>query len=196
MYPRRLLGFLVLGLALGCSRSGPDESVRPQDLILGCWESNDAGIEFTPSGSVLVLEKGGSGHAQYRFLDERTIEIEDGQSHKVTKLTGVSVSRNTLSCTSDDGRTLTLQRVKAFSDRIRSLSRPDVSATATTPRGPNVIQEQASPRNEPSVEQQRPKPTKEPRSLYEEPKLPPDLKSFEATPANKQEKPLKKPSGG
>jgi hypothetical protein len=131
MYCLRILGLLGILLALACSRSGREEASRPQDLIIGRWESDNAGIEFTPSGSILQL--GQKVVVQYRFLDDRTIEAKSGEQH--LQLTGVSVSRDDLSLTMN-GKFEKFKRVKDFSARLLARQAKEDTPAPPRPTGP------------------------------------------------------------
>jgi hypothetical protein len=72
--------FLLL-FVCGCSALSPSEkapvttsSSRARELIVGRWEGNTGGVEFTPSGTAIMPGPHPS-MATYRFVDDTSIDM-------------------------------------------------------------------------------------------------------------------------
>ena len=103
-----LLGCAVLAVVAGLFAQGS----RPQNAIIGPWESAQASVvvEFYRDGTVETRPDGGeTTRSTYEFVDGDTLRIE---SEGVGFVYDVKISGDTLTMTGDDGETLTLTRLK------------------------------------------------------------------------------------
>ncbi len=85
---------------------------RPQNAIIGQWESTQASVvvEFYQDGTVETRPDGGqTTRSTYGFVDGDTLRIE---SQGVGFVYDVKISGDTLTMTGDNGETLTLTRLK------------------------------------------------------------------------------------
>jgi hypothetical protein len=124
---KRLLAVALLaGLTgLGCYNARQveknDKADKVRDMILGRWEGVEepVGLEFTPSGSIIIVTSERRA-GTYQFVDESTIEIESDR--ETIRVTNVKVTRDELSLTGPGPRqeTIKLKRVKDFSAKVRS----------------------------------------------------------------------------
>ena len=131
----RLLVLVSTLSVLGCSSNSTQElPSKPQDLIVGRWEADDVGLEFTSSGTILSV-----GHKEtlpYQFVDDRTIEVVD-RGHRM-QITDVTVSKDEFVGTSN-GKTKKFKRVKEFSAQLHAhmeKNRQEASQVA----GPSTIE--------------------------------------------------------
>jgi len=89
-------------------------SSKPQELILGKWESaNDprpaeTRMEFTADG---VFTRVGIKTRRYRFIDDSTIELTEPESNRKEKYT-VTVSKSELTLAGTGGDVETYKRVR------------------------------------------------------------------------------------
>jgi hypothetical protein len=143
----RKLAFVVLLGLCGCSELGQKATApatvpdKAQDLIVGRWEGDTGGVEFTAAGSVIIPgprpELG-----DYRFLDNSTIEMVT--SGERLRLTSVQVTNGTLSFMVMGRGKASYHRVKEYSAKVlhggrapmTTKSRPAPSSAKAPNKGP------------------------------------------------------------
>jgi hypothetical protein len=107
---------------------------KPQDLIVGKWQSTDAKepgtIEFTKDGNINIVNGPMTLKATYKFLDDKNIEMEiqnpfggmgidiGGKKMDMPKMdmpglkqkVGIAVSKDELTMTNEKGQTTKFKR--------------------------------------------------------------------------------------
>jgi hypothetical protein len=118
---RKLSCLLLLSLC-SCSELGQKATApatvtdKAQDLIVGRWEGDTGGVEFTTAGSVIIPGRH-SEVGTYRFLDHTTIEMT--MPGKVLRLLNVQVTHGDLSfLVMGDRERATYHRVKEYSTKV------------------------------------------------------------------------------
>jgi uncharacterized protein (TIGR03066 family) len=115
MRTTRWLAVAASALMIGCA-------AKPQDLIVGKWETTDLmgklqTAEFNKDGTVTMPLKIPIANirldGKYKFLDNERVEFEYtvwGKTEKTTRK--VAVTQETLTLTEDDGKSQLFKRVK------------------------------------------------------------------------------------
>jgi hypothetical protein len=151
---RKLLCLLLLGLC-GCSEWGPKATApatvadKAQDLIVGRWEGDTGGVEFTAAGSVIIPgprpELG-----SYRFLDNTTIEMMT--PGKLLRLTNVQVNSGSLSFMVMGRGKATYHRVKEYSAKVLHGGRvPPTRKGQPAPSGAKAPDGGKAPKDKPAT---------------------------------------------
>lgn len=103
----RIAAGMFLGLVLiATAEAGGDG--KPKDLIIGKWaeKAEDFTIAFHKDGKVTMSHKDKKIEGTYKFLDDKTFELEAkfGDDTKKIKLTVEKISKEQMTVSKDDSK--------------------------------------------------------------------------------------------
>lgn len=105
---------ILLGLILIAAVDAGGDG-KPKDLIVGKWSEKEAGtftLEFTKDGQLSVSVGDKLLKGTYKFVDEKTLEVEINDKNEKNRLTVEKISKQELTLSKDGANKKEFTRVK------------------------------------------------------------------------------------